>query len=900
MVKDPLVGPLCAVALGIGIGHFVWFDGRQALLATAVLAGLAVLARLLRGADDRFMSSASSSARAGQTTKPDHLPHGEAKVSVVAALSALVFAGIATEALHRLGQPPRIAAAADETLVLSGCVVEPSIFYQQRDQFTLELASHANARVYLALRDGETPPELGYGQRVELEARVRRVTSYRNPGSFDYAAWSAQRDLYWNAFMRPGSRPRVLSGRCGSRFFAIIYGLRSAALRQVERLYPGDDYAIGMMDGVLIGDNTKVEKDWTDDFRRTGTYHTLVISGLHVMVLAGVFLFLLRVCLMPELPALAVTCASTWMYALISGFGSPAVRAAGGLTLYLCARFFYRRGRVLNLLAAVALVYLFFEPSKLFEASFQLSFLSVAAIGALATPLIASTSKQYAFALRDLNDISRDPHLDPRAAQFRVELRLVAETLSYYSHIPPARLLPLIGTILRLGCYAWEMAVISTVVQIGLALPMAVYFHRISFSGFSANILIIPLLCWVVPVGFFAIFTGWHLPAAAARLLLLAAQGIARWHARIEPNWRVADPPLWLSIAFVASLLVFAATLRRSRCWRWPAAAAILVLFGLVVLHPFPPAVDPGVLELSAIDVGQGDSLFVAFPDGHLMLVDGGGFTPNRGHPHHSKLDTGEDVVSPWLWSRSIRRLDLIVCTHAHEDHITGLHAVIDNFHPRELWTGASPPTPIQEALLAHARRAGMKIEWPRAGYRTHFGEASVEVLAPVNDYEPGDAPENNDSLVMRIAYRHRSFLLTGDMEAPVEQRLLAEGVLLTADVLKVGHHGSRTSSTEPFLDAVRPQFAIISDGIDNQFHHPHPQVLARLADRRADTLRTDKLGLITVRTGGWRITEQDWEHDLRPRLLAAPAPMWRTPQRAGASFSSRWPDRGLKPTAAR
>ncbi len=114
---------------------------------------------------------------------------------------------------------------------------------------------------------------------------------------------------------------------------------------------------------------------------------------------------------------------------------------------------------------------------------------------------------------------------------------------------------------------------------------------------------------------------------------------------------------------------------------------------------------------------------------------------------------------------------------------------------------------------------------------------------------------------------------------------------VLTADVLKVGHHGSRTSSTEPFLDAVRPQFAIISDGIDNQFHHPHPQVLARLSDRRADTLRTDTLGLITVRTDGWRITVEDWEQDLKPRLLAMPAPAWRAQsamQAEGLLYCSR------------
>jgi competence protein ComEC len=647
------------------------------------------------------------------------------------------------------------------------------------------------------------------------------------------------------------------------------------------------------MEATLIGESSKLEKIWTDHFRRTGTYHMLVINGLHITVLAAFLLFLLRICFVAELGALALTACGAWLYALVSGFNAPAVRAAGGFTLYLACRYFYRRRRLLNLLAGLAIVYLIWDPSQLFDAGFQLSFLSVAAIAALAVPLLEASSLPFSRGLAGITEASRDPRLPPVAAQFRVELRLLAETFSCYLKIPAGWLVRALALVARLALYAYEMAVISTAIQIGLALPMALYFHRISLSGFSANVLVVPLLALVVPIGFVAIFTGWHFVAMLAEWLLVAGQRVADWHLRFEPAWRVADPPLWLAVGFSAALVAFAFAVGRTprsarvppdphlkhdqmlqqadqgvgrgpggppRLARWVTGSAVLFLFILLFWHPFPPELWAGQLELTVIDVGQGDSLLVAFPDGKLMLVDGGGIL-TFGHHAKSKIDIGEDVVSPYLWRRSIRKVDVVVLTHAHDDHAGGLPALIENFHPAELWTGATPASEAWSLVRQKADAQGVKIIAMQSGRCFDFGGAHIEILSPPSDYVPSASPKNNDSLAMRLTYRQRSFLLTGDMEKPMELRALAGGQPLSADVLKVGHHGSNTSSTAEFLDAVSPTFAVISDGFENSFHHPHPLVLERLAEHRAGALRTDSQGLITVRTDGRRI----WVETYRP-----------------------------------
>jgi competence protein ComEC len=839
-VKEPLIGPLAAIAGGIVVSRYVPFGKSELLLVIAFFLLLGILA-IWR------------------------------KARVVAGICACLgffFAGILIDVVHTPGPAPELDVEGREIVILGGCVVEPPAISGERERFVLELESHARAQVTLYTREDESLPALRYGQRIELDARVRKPRNFGNPGAFDYERYLARKEIYWTA-SGAARTVRILPGRCGSSFQKAIMDLRQAALERMARLYHGDLYQTGMMQALLIGQNYQLQRVWTDVYRSTGTFHVIVISGTHMAILAAFFLFLLRVCFVAENLALMATVAMCWLYALVTGFQAPGVRSSAGLTLFMICGYFYRRRRPLNLLAAVAMGFLVLDPEQLFDASFQLTFLAVAFLGAFAMPIIQATSGPLSRGLAGLEDTARDVHLVPRVAQFRVEMRLLVETLRLVMRLPQRLATMAISFPARTIFFFYDITLTSAIAQFGLALPMVVYFHRVGFSGLSANALVVPLMGIALPVGFAAVVTGWHWIAAAAAWLLSISKAIVTWHAAIEPNWRIPAPPLWLGVALSAATIATALTYRRpSRLLRAAVIAVTAVLLGLLVWHPFAPEGYPGQLELAVIDVGQGDSLLVSFPNGKRMLVDGGGI-PAFGQQTRSQLDIGEDVVAPYLWTRSIRTIDVIALSHAHEDHVGGLPALVEDFHPKEIWTGATPESPTWNLVRQKAAKIGAKIIPLTAGQQFAMGGTQIDVLAPTADYVPSDTPKNNDSLVLRLRYRRHAFLLTGDVERPIERRMLEDNELAPVDVLKVAHHGSKTSSTEPFLDATRPQFAIISVGTDNSYGHPNREVIERLEEHHAAVFRTDRDGLVTVRSDGRRLwlDTNRWESG-GPRLL--------------------------------
>lgn len=719
-------------------------------------------------------------------------------------------------------QPPARPELSAGAGPLSGCVAEPAVWRGDQRQFTLEL--RPGARVRVSTRNGTVPLE--YGTLVEIPVKLRETHGFRNPGAFDLEEWMGRRGIFWRGTAPRNAVPRLLPGLCGSTWRRQLERLRAAGLARIDSLYAGDGYRQGMMRGLLLGDKSGIRRAWIEDFRRTGTYHALVISGSHVTLVCGLLLFLRRRYGLLERPLLVASALIAWVYALAAGGDAPVLRAAAGFSLFALSAFYFREARLLNLLAAVALAFVAIDPDQLFDASFQLSFLAVAALGAFQCKK------------------------DPVARQaWRLELRLIAETIQLLLRAPTSWCQRLVSYPAAAVRWAWDAMLLSGGVQVGLALPMAVYFHRLSLTGLTANLAAVLPLSGAIPLGFLAIFTGWVWPASLAGWLLALSQSIAAWHAKLEPTWRIPDPPLWLALLLSASLILLAARIPRGR-WLWLPGLACAASLALLIWHPFPPHFTPGALELTAIDVGQGESLLVGLPNGRIVMVDGGGL-PQFQRREGDSMDIGEEVVSPYLWTRGVRRLDAIAISHLHDDHAGGAGALLENFRPRELWVSFAPDSAVWRALAAKARAMGVAVRVRKQGDRWAMGGVEWRALAPAREQSWRGKAQNNDSLILRLQHGRHVFLLTGDAETGVENRLLEENEIGHVDVLKVAHHGSRRSNSDPWLDTLKPAVALISAGWQNSYGLPNPGVVESLRRRHAYVLRTDLDGIVTVRSDG-------------------------------------------------
>jgi competence protein ComEC len=705
------------------------------------------------------------------------------------------------------------------------------------------------------------PQPIRCGEQLRTLVRLRQPETYHDPGVWNREEYLVGQGITSTATVdvarvEPVGRASPVPLACRLSALQQASTMRILALPAAMQRFPSplrltQEDAV-MLAAMLAGDRTYLTRSMRAGFERTGSFHMLVVSGLHLAIVAGFISWITRRLYIPPVYATLLTLAASCVYALFTGFATPVQRSLWMVTLYLLARLVYRQRSPLNTIGFASLCLLAASPRSLFESSLQMTLLAVVAIAGIASPLLENTIRPYLTAARDLAINAIDPRLDPRHAQFKESLRLFAES---FDHTRYKRLVRgLVPGAVRMILRAVELLVIACIVELAMTLPMALYFHRITILALPVNLFILPLLVLLMPAGLVTLLAALVWPPAAAfpaALLDLPLHFgswlVHRFGSIHAGDFRVPAPPLGQSLGFCVLL---AAAMLLARGSRWPRRAAWVVVVLAALLSVYPPAVQHphGALLFEALDVGQGDSLLLITPDGMALLVDGGGLGGPLGA--HTAFDIGEEVVSEALWSRGIRKLDAVALTHAHSDHMGGLPAVLRNFRPAELWIGNNPHGEAYDALLAQASDQAMRIRPLRAGDRLPFGSAQISVLAPMPGYTPGPQPTNNDSLVMRASLGATSVLLEGDAEAPLEDAMLAEPGLASS-LLKVGHHGSLTSTRPEFLARVAPQWAVISCGLGNRYGHPRQEVLAALQSARVRTFSTDLNGAVCFQLDG-------------------------------------------------
>ncbi|HUN56697.1 MAG TPA: DNA internalization-related competence protein ComEC/Rec2 [Candidatus Binataceae bacterium] len=781
---------------------------------------------------------------------------GAARPLIATAVALAAIAANATVPVHALLAPPQDASTLyrfdDAAIItLEGWLIrEPERAANQRTYLYVE-ADRASLAQLANSSEGASPlepvhgtarvtvvsgPHFLVGDEVRVTGALRFPRNDGDPGEFDYRGWTLRQGIVAEVYAEPRKHESTP---------VVIIGHRTAFLaQQIQRVR--DDIGAFIdsnlaeperseMRALIIGDRSGIDEPLRQRFALTGMAHLLVISGLHLGIVAGAVFMAMRLLLWRVVPALmvrgyaskiaAATAALTAIaYSTIAGDHVSTTRALVMVLAYMGAIMIDRSRELMASLVLAALVICLVMPGSTFDIGFQLSFFAVGAILVGMRRFSAWWRWRYTFGAEPETTL----------------LQRARESGAQYAAIS-----------------FWAM--------VGTAPLTAFYFNQFAIVGLIANAIVVPIMGFGCVIwGLIAsILSFVFMPAARVPLWIAGecaaiGNGLAGWFEHWPCAWfRIFTPTLpellivyglillWLTRPLAGAApddpsLGKPADDRQRMITKMRRAARIALLAAL--------AIDAGYwtydrylcsdLRVTFLSVGEGDGAVVRFPGNRVMLIDGGG-------AFGGTFDPGERLVAPYLWSQKIMRVDYIVVTHPDRDHFGGLTFIARNFKPREFWTGGTSKDEdsYQEMVMAMAEAGAQSQLCNTAAPPETIGGVSLRCLWPPRELT--ESKDNNESVVLRLEYHGKAILFTGDLEAKAERELIATRMDVNATILKVPHHGSKTSSSEELLEAVRPELAVMSLGYHNRFHFPAEVVLERYRDDGITLLRTDQVGAI-------------------------------------------------------
>jgi competence protein ComEC len=652
------------------------------------------------------------------------------------------------------------------------------------------------------------------GRQITAPVTFRRPARFLNDGVADFERDLALDGIALSASAKSALLVNVVAN--GSRFEELSADTRRLVRNRVARWIGAEDtLAGGIVTAILIGDRTGLPDDVRARLQAAGTYHVIAISGGNIAILAALMAGVMLVTGVSGRWSTAGIIVGVVAYASIVNAGPSVWRATATAVAYLVARVIDHRTPPWNAIAVSAALLACTAPLDVRDAGFALTFGATAAI---------------------VEAAARVPR--PPAGS------------------PPIR-----------HVYAWLLASVSAsaAAEIVLLPIAATVFSRVTCAGLVLNLIAVPLMTIAQVAGLVVVAGG------GVEWIGDAAGGLAAWAAlTLVQSARLIDLLPWLAIRVPAPslfvVLVYYVALAgalwlprfsadssssstpRGACSAIVAVCGVLILTGAAAQVRSLP--NDGRMRITAFDVGQGDAILVQTPAGQTFMVDSGGAGFEG-----TAFDIGARVLAPALWARGVRRLDVLAITHGDPDHIGGAAALIRDLDPRELWQGI--PVPRHEpdrTLRTLALERGITTARPRFGYTARIDGVSIRVLHPPPPDWERQRVRNDDSLVLEVRHGSVAVLLTGDIGAEIERAILPHLAPARVRILKVAHHGSRTSTSQALLDAWKPQIAIVSCGRGNRFGHPAPEVTRRLEAAGVEVYRTDRDGQITIASDGHRV----------------------------------------------